>query len=177
MLGPLSPYSPKPPCWWVCWKRLRMGQDWWFGVVTATLSPHFALIDLNWEKFKSSTHWILASPLLPFLFFFFIKGRVMYMFTIWLWQWFHGCIDMLKLIHQIVHLNLCSIFLFFFFNFCFIYLFMAVLCFRFCARAFSSWGKWGPLFIAVHGSPIIAASLVAEHRLQTRRLSSCGSRA
>ena len=48
---------------------------------------------------------------------------------------------------------------------------------RFCARAFSSCGKRGPLFIAVRGSLTIAASLVAEHRLQTRRLSSCGSRA
>ena len=54
---------------------------------------------------------------------------------------------------------------------------MAVLGLRFCARAFSSCGKWGPLFIAVHGPLTIAASLVAEHRLQTRRLSSCGSRA
>ena len=48
---------------------------------------------------------------------------------------------------------------------------------RFCARAFSSCGKWGPLFIVVRGPLAIAASLVAEHRLQTRRLSSCGSRA
>ena len=48
---------------------------------------------------------------------------------------------------------------------------------RFCARAFSSCGKRGPLFIAVHGPLTIAASLVAEHRLQTCRLSSCGSRA
>ena len=48
---------------------------------------------------------------------------------------------------------------------------------RFCARAFSSWGKRGPLFIVVHGPLTIAASLVAEHRLQTRRLSSCGTRA
>ena len=47
---------------------------------------------------------------------------------------------------------------------------------RFCARAFSSCGKWGPLFIAVRKPLTIAASLVAEHRLQTRRLSSCGSR-
>ena len=47
---------------------------------------------------------------------------------------------------------------------------------RFCARAFSSCGKRGPLFIAVRGPLTIAASLVAEHRLQTRRLSSCGSR-
>ena len=60
---------------------------------------------------------------------------------------------------------------------CFIYLFMAVLDLRFCARAFSSRGKWGPLFLTVHGPLTIAASLVAEHRLQTRRLSNCGSRA
>ena len=52
---------------------------------------------------------------------------------------------------------------------------MAVLGLRFCARAFSSCGKWGPLFIAVHGPLTIAASLVVEHRLQTCRLSSCGS--
>ena len=54
---------------------------------------------------------------------------------------------------------------------------MAVLGLRFCARAFSSCSKRGPLFIAVHGPLTIAASLVVEHRLQTRRLSSCGSRA
>ena len=54
---------------------------------------------------------------------------------------------------------------------------MAVLGLRFCARAFSSCGKRGPLFIAVRGPLTIVASLVAEHRLQTRRLSSCGSRA
>ena len=62
---------------------------------------------------------------------------------------------------------------FFFFN----YLFLAVLGLRFCVRAFSSCGKWGPLFIAVRGTFTVAASLVAGHRLQTRRLSSCGSRA
>ena len=54
---------------------------------------------------------------------------------------------------------------------------MTVLGLRFCARAFSSCGKRGPLFIVVRGPLTIAASLVAEHRLQTRRLSSCGSRA
>ena len=54
---------------------------------------------------------------------------------------------------------------------------MAVLGLRFSARAFSSCGKRGPLFIAVRGPLTIAASLVAEHRLQTRRLSNCGSRA
>ena len=49
---------------------------------------------------------------------------------------------------------------------------MAVLGLRFSVRAFSSCGKWGPLFIAVRGPFTIAASLVAE-----RRLSNCGSRA
>ena len=46
---------------------------------------------------------------------------------------------------------------------------MAVLGLRFCARAFSSCGERGPL--------TIAASLVAGHRLQTRRFSNCGSQA
>ena len=54
---------------------------------------------------------------------------------------------------------------------------MAVLDLRFCARTFSSCGKRGPLFIAVRGPLTIAAPLVAEHRLQTCRLSNCGSRA
>ena len=58
-----------------------------------------------------------------------------------------------------------------------IYLFMAVLGLRFCARASSSCGKRGPLFIAVRGPLIIAASPIAAHRLQTRRLGNCGSRA
>ena len=54
---------------------------------------------------------------------------------------------------------------------------MAVLGPRFRVRAFSSCGKWGPLFIAVRGPLTIAAPPAVEHRLQTRRLSSCGSRA
>ena len=54
---------------------------------------------------------------------------------------------------------------------------MAVLGLHFGARAFSSYGKRGPLFIAVHRPLTIAASLLAEHRLQTRRLSNCGSQA
>ena len=66
----------------------------------------------------------------------------------------------------------------FFFFFLNIYLFIfAVLGLHFCARAFSSCGERGPLFIAVHRPLTIAASLVAEHRLQTRRRSSCGSQA
>ena len=64
----------------------------------------------------------------------------------------------------------------FFSNFyLFIYLFMAGLGLRFCVRAFSSRGKWGPLFIAVRWPLTAAAPPVAEHRLQTRRLSNCGS--
>ena len=54
---------------------------------------------------------------------------------------------------------------------------IAMLGLRFCARAFSSCGKRGPLFIGVCGPLTIVASLAAERRLQTRRLSSCGSRA
>ena len=54
---------------------------------------------------------------------------------------------------------------------------MAVLGLHFFARAFSSCGKRGPLFIGVHGPLTIAAPPVAGHRLQTRRLSSCGSQA
>ena len=66
----------------------------------------------------------------------------------------------------------------FFFKFINFYLFfLAVLGLRFRARAFSSYGERGPPFIAVRGPLTIAASLVAEHRLQTRRLSNCGSRA
>ena len=54
---------------------------------------------------------------------------------------------------------------------------MAALGLCFCARAFSSCGKRGPLLIAVRGPLTIAASLVVEHRLQTHRLSNCGPRA
>ena len=54
---------------------------------------------------------------------------------------------------------------------------MAVLGLRLCARAFPGCGKRGPLLITVRGPLTIAASLVAEHRLQARRLSNCGSRA
>ena len=74
-----------------------------------------------------------------------------------------------------------TIFIFFkeflYFYYLFIYLFLAVLGLRFCARAFSSCGKRGPLFIAVRWPLTITASLVAEHRPQMRRLSSCGSQA
>ena len=69
------------------------------------------------------------------------------------------------------------LFIYLFLIFIYLYLFLSVLGLRFCVRAFSSCGKRGPLFIAVRRPLTITASLVAEHRLQTRRLSSCGSRA
>ena len=56
------------------------------------------------------------------------------------------------------------IYIYIFFFFFLIYLFMAVLGLSFCARAFSSCGKRGPLFIAVRG-PL------------TRGLSCCGAQA
>ena len=74
-------------------------------------------------------------------------------------------------------INIFKISVCFLFKNLFIYLFLAVFGLHFCARAFSSCGKRGPLFIAVRGPLTIAASLVVEHKLQTHRLSSCGSRA
>ena len=65
----------------------------------------------------------------------------------------------------------------FFFNFYYLFIYLAVLGLHFCARAFSSCSERGPLFIAVRGPLTVMASLVGEHRLQMRRLSSCGSRA
>ena len=52
----------------------------------------------------------------------------------------------------------------FFFN-KFIYLFLSVLGLRCCTRAFSSCGKRGLHFVAVHGFLIAVASLVVGHRL------------
>ena len=54
---------------------------------------------------------------------------------------------------------------------------MAVLGLRLRARAPPSCGKWGPPFIMVCGPLTIAAPPAVEHRLQTRRLSNCGSQA
>ena len=92
------------------------------------------------------------------------------------------CSDILCFILNIGNLSTLLIFSknqifvsFFFLIYLFIYLFLVVLSLHFCGRAFSSCGKWGA---TPHRRPItVAASLVAEHRLQTRRLSSCGSRA
>ena len=46
-----------------------------------------------------------------------------------------------------------------------IYLFLAALGLRCCTQAFSSCGKWGPLFVAVCRLLIAVASLIVEHRL------------
>ena len=54
---------------------------------------------------------------------------------------------------------------FFLKKYLFIYLFMAALGLRCCARAFSSCGEQGQLFIAVHGLLIAVASLLVEHGL------------
>ena len=64
----------------------------------------------------------------------------------------------------------------FFFKFI-LFIYLAVLGLHFCARAFSDYSERGPLFTAVCGPLTAAASLVGEHGLQMRRLSSCGSRA
>ena len=47
----------------------------------------------------------------------------------------------------------------------FIYLFLAALGLHCCARAFSSCGERGLLFVAVRGLLIAVASVVAEHGL------------
>ena len=85
------------------------------------------------------------------------------------------CWHFVYLLWKIVYPNPLPVF----FLFCFfvLFFFLAVLGLRFCARAFSSCGERGPLFIAVRRPLTIVASLVAEPRLQTRRLSNCGSRA
>ena len=76
---------------------------------------------------------------------------------------------------SLVHRQEPKVFCFFKKFYLFFYFWLCWVCF--CARAFSSCGERGPLFIAVRGPLTIVASLVAEHRLQMSRLSSCGSRA
>ena len=69
------------------------------------------------------------------------------------------------------HFHYCFVLFCFVFNgnylfiYLLIYLFLAVLGLRFCARAFSSCGERGLLFVALHGILIAVASLVAEHGL------------
>ena len=65
---------------------------------------------------------------------------------------------------QISH-SLSIAFFFFLIFKIFIYLFLAALGLRFYARAFSSCGKQGLLFVVVHGLLTVVASLVVEHGL------------
>ena len=58
--------------------------------------------------------------------------------------------------------------------FFFFFFFLAVLGIRCCVQQL---GERGLLFVAVRGLLIAVASLVVEHGLQARRLSSCGTRA
>ena len=95
----------------------------------------------------------------------------------------------MALFHSFLWLSNIPLYILLFFNFIatlFIYLFIfGCVGSSVRARAFSSYGKrgppliavQGPLFIAVRGPLTIAAPPAAGHRLQTRRLSSCGSRA
>ena len=53
----------------------------------------------------------------------------------------------------------------FIYLFVYLFLFLAVVGLCYCARAFSSCGEQGLLFIAVRGFLIAVASLVAEHGL------------
>ena len=70
-------------------------------------------------------------------------------------------------------------FFLFFFSFFFFFkpAFYLFIYFWLCWVFVSVRGQAEPLFIVVRGPFTVAASLVAEHRLQMRRLSSCGSRA
>ena len=86
-------------------------------------------------------------------------------------QWKHGVLS------TVPPRNSLTFTFFFFFS-----LFLAALGLRCCARAFSSCGKQGLLFVAVRGLLIAVASLVVEHGLQACGLqqlwrvdfSSCG---
>ena len=86
-----------------------------------------------------------------------------------------GCFHILAVIITAINIGV-QIFFFFFFKYLFIYLWL-------CWVSVSVRGlslvvaSGGHSSIAVRGPLTIAASLVAEHRLQTRRLSNCGSRA
>ena len=103
------------------------------------------------------------------------------------WSEFRGLEFVLALdIHWLLRLqseinwqfnSLCFFFFFTFLKIHFIYLFLAALGLHCCSRAFSSCSKQGLLFLAARGLLISVASLVEEHRLQARGLSSCGARA
>ena len=74
--------------------------------------------------------------------------------------------------------TICFTHLFFFLNYLFIYLFIfGCVGSSFLCEGFLQLRQAGATLIAVRRPLTIVASLVAEHRLQTHRLSSCGSRA
>ena len=75
---------------------------------------------------------------------------------------------------QLIRKNLLVFFLFFYFIYLFIFKIYLFIYFWLC-WVFVSVRGLSP--VAVRGPLTIAASLVAEHRLQTRRLSNCGSQA
>ena len=87
-----------------------------------------------------------------FVFFFFIFTNF--------WPWYSFLFYSILFIHSFIHL--------------FIY---GCVGSSFLWEGFLQLWQVGPLFMAVRGPLTIAASPVAEHRLQSRRLSSCGSRA
>ena len=130
--------------------------------------------------------YCLKTRFFGFFVFFFWEGQVTVLFLFFLTSLSeYNCFTMVCLFYNKVtqlyiyiypHISSNIRFLFFFFKSFIHLLFLVVLGLRFCARAFSSCGEWGPLFIAVRGPLTVVASLVAEHRLQMRRLSSCGSR-
>ena len=70
--------------------------------------------------------------------------------------------------------NMLALFKFYLFIYLFIWLCWVFVSVR---GLFSSCSEPGPLFIVVRGPLTVMASLVAEHRLQIRRPSGCGSRA
>ena len=93
------------------------------------------------------------------------------------WQKRQSFLYIITFFYAALKYNLYEGFFFLIYSFIYLYIYLAVLGLRFCTKALSSCGERGPLFIAMRGPLTVAASLVAEHRLQTRRLSSCGSRA
>ena len=83
-----------------------------------------------------------------------------------LYLWCHQSLDPGSIFLKIFYyFTFGSIFYFFKKFIYFIYLFLTVLGLRCCARAFSSCGERGLLFVAVCGLLIAVASLVVEHGL------------
>ena len=66
---------------------------------------------------------------------------------------------------RVGNISICFFNKFIYLFFILFYLVLAVLGLRCCTWAFSSCGKQGLLFVAVHGFLIAVASLVAEHGL------------